>query len=95
MFDSSAKYPYGIFDGHMRHLGSFDQCYRIQTKIPNYKKDGNFEEIHSRYCLVEIKFQEKDEPRNSTGKLDIWFDLHGSAWEAIRVYFTLISFFNN
>ncbi|XP_033221998.1 O-acyltransferase like protein-like isoform X2 [Belonocnema kinseyi] len=84
MFDSSAKYPYGIFDGHLRHLGNFDQCFRIQTEIPNHERDGEFEEIRSRYCLVDIKYQEKNEATNFTGKLDIWFDPQGSAWEAIR-----------
>ncbi|XP_033222639.1 uncharacterized protein LOC117176494 [Belonocnema kinseyi] len=84
MFDSSAKYPYGIFDGHLRHLGNFDQCFRIKTKIPNSEGDGKFEEIRSRYCLVDIKYQEKEEPKNVPGKLDIWFDSQGSAWESIR-----------
>ncbi|XP_033222638.1 uncharacterized protein LOC117176493 [Belonocnema kinseyi] len=84
MFDSSAKYPYGIFDGHLRHLGNFDQCFRIETQIPNSEEDGKFEEIRSRYCLVDIKYQEKEEPKNFPGKLDIWFDSQGSAWESIR-----------
>ncbi|XP_051158233.1 nose resistant to fluoxetine protein 6-like [Leptopilina boulardi] len=83
MFDSSAKYPYGVFDGFTRHLGSFDQCNRIQTKILN-NEDGKIEEIDSRYCLVDIKFKKENEETNFTGEHNIYFDPQVSAWEAIR-----------
>ncbi|XP_051166883.1 O-acyltransferase like protein-like isoform X2 [Leptopilina boulardi] len=83
MFDSSAKYPYGLFGGLTRHLGSFDQCDRIQTKIMN-KNDGEIEEIRGRYCLVDVKFKEENEPTNSIGEHKIFFDPQVSAWEAIR-----------
>ncbi|XP_051158232.1 O-acyltransferase like protein-like [Leptopilina boulardi] len=83
MFDSSAKYPYGVFDGFTRHLGSFDQCERIETKIIN-NEDGKIEEIRSRYCLVDVKFKEKNEPSNFTEEYNLFFDSQDSAWEAIR-----------
>ncbi|XP_043465576.1 nose resistant to fluoxetine protein 6-like [Leptopilina heterotoma] len=83
MFDASSKYPYGVFNGFTRHLGSYDQCERIQTKIID-EKDGKIEEIHSRYCLVDVKFKEKNEPTNFTGEYEIFFDPQDSAWEAIR-----------
>ncbi|XP_043465537.1 nose resistant to fluoxetine protein 6-like [Leptopilina heterotoma] len=83
MFDASSKYPYGVFNGFTRHLGSYDQCKRIQTKITD-EKDGKIEEIHSRYCLVDVKFKEKNESTNFTGEYEIFFDPQDSAWEAIR-----------
>lgn len=84
VFDSSAKYPYGILEGLTRHLGIFDQCHRIHTTIPN---NENNEEIRGRYCLVDIEYHEKNESANVSEYLDIWFDSHGSAWEAIRVIY--------
>ncbi|XP_051166899.1 O-acyltransferase like protein-like isoform X4 [Leptopilina boulardi] len=83
MFDSSAKYPYGLFGGLTRHLGSFDQCERIQAKIIN-NENGEIEEINSRYCLVDVKFKEQNEPTNFTGEHKIFFEPQVSAWEAIR-----------
>ncbi|XP_051158032.1 O-acyltransferase like protein-like isoform X2 [Leptopilina boulardi] len=83
MFDSSAKYPYGLFGGLTRYLGSFDQCERIQAKIIN-NENGEIEEIISRYCLVDVKFKEKNEPTKFIGEHNIYFDPQVSAWEAIR-----------
>ncbi|XP_043465536.1 nose resistant to fluoxetine protein 6-like [Leptopilina heterotoma] len=83
MFDASSKYPHGVFNGFTRHLGSYDQCEQIETKIID-EKDGKIEEIHSRYCLVDVKFKEKNEPTNFTGEYEIFFDPKNSAWEAIR-----------
>lgn len=80
MFDASVKNFYGILDGQTRHLGSFDQCYRIATKIP-----GQEDELRSRYCLVEIQYKQKNVP-SSKKYLDFYFDPQESAWEAIRVF---------
>ncbi|XP_043465144.1 nose resistant to fluoxetine protein 6-like [Leptopilina heterotoma] len=84
MFDSSAKYPYGILEGLTQHLGIFDQCLRIDTKVQNSDNYPEFEEIRGRYCLVDIEYHEKDESVNLTEYIDIWFDPHGSAWESIK-----------
>ncbi|XP_043485002.1 uncharacterized protein LOC122512923 [Leptopilina heterotoma] len=84
MFDSSAKYPYGIFDGLNRYLGSFDQCNRIETIVWNEKND-KFEKIRSKYCLVDIKYQKNTETTNFTGrKNNFAFDSQASAWEAVQ-----------
>ncbi|XP_043465529.1 O-acyltransferase like protein-like isoform X2 [Leptopilina heterotoma] len=83
MFDASSKYPYGVFDGFTRHLGSYDQCEQIETKIID-EKNGKIEEIQSRYCLVDVKFKEKNEPTNFSGEHNIFFNPQDSAWEAIR-----------
>lgn len=94
MFDSSAKYPYGIFDGLTRYLGSFDQCNRIKATVSSDIKNGEeFEEIRSKYCLVEIKYQKRDESPNFSGKYDLSFDPHDSAWEAIKVIIYLLYYF--
>lgn len=74
MFDSSAKYPYGILEGLTRHLGIFDQCLRINTKVQNYVNYPEYEEIRGRYCLVDIEYHKENESINVTEYLDIWFD---------------------
>ncbi|XP_043465527.1 O-acyltransferase like protein-like [Leptopilina heterotoma] len=81
MFDSSAKYPYGLFDGLTRHLGSFDQCKRIQATIIN-TKNGDIETISSRYCLVDVKFEDNNKG-TFTGAHEKYLNPLGSAWEAI------------
>lgn len=78
VFDSSAKQPYGIIDGHTRHLGSFDQCYRIDVRIP--------EHIQGRYCLVDYKYEQRYVSPNFPEHLDFEFDPNDSIWEAIKVY---------
>lgn len=85
MFDASAKYPYGIIDGLTRHLGSFDQCYRIENRITKGRND--YEDLNSRYCLVEYRYKQKNDLPSYHQKLDYDFDPNGSAWEAIKVLF--------
>ncbi|XP_014215126.1 nose resistant to fluoxetine protein 6-like [Copidosoma floridanum] len=84
MFDSSAKYPYGIIDGQTRHLGSFDQCYRIEARLPSENSNSSFVELRSRYCLVDFKYERKDNYLSFYEKLDHDFDPNGSAWEAVK-----------
>ncbi|OXU23528.1 hypothetical protein TSAR_011893 [Trichomalopsis sarcophagae] len=81
VFDASAKYPYGIIDGQTRHLGSFDQCYRIDAQVRG--ADG-FENVKGRYCLVDYKYQQRDATADFKGKLNFEFDPNESVWEAIR-----------
>ncbi|XP_051166913.1 O-acyltransferase like protein-like [Leptopilina boulardi] len=83
MFDASAKYPYGLFGGSTRFLGSFDQCEQIQTNLIN-SENGEIEEIRSRYCLVDVKFNEINESKNFIEEHEIYFDPQSYAWEAIR-----------
>ncbi|XP_043465535.1 O-acyltransferase like protein-like [Leptopilina heterotoma] len=83
MFDSSAKVPYGVFNGFTVHLGSFDQCERINAKVVD-ANSGKIEEIRSKYCLVDVKFKEKNEPTDFSGDYKLMFDPQDSAWEAIR-----------
>ncbi|KAJ8667289.1 hypothetical protein QAD02_008951 [Eretmocerus hayati] len=82
VFDSSVKYPHGIIYGQTRHLGSFDQCYRIRTEVRN--KTGGLEEIRGKYCLVDYKYQQKDAPKTIPSELKLDFDLNDSVWQAIK-----------
>ncbi|CAB0037035.1 unnamed protein product [Trichogramma brassicae] len=87
MFDASAKYPYGIIDGQTRHLGSFDQCYRVDTWLaPATKYERLPERVRGRYCLVDFEYKQKrDRPRGRNGqKLGFDFNPKGSAWEAVK-----------
>ncbi|EFN80982.1 hypothetical protein EAI_12190, partial [Harpegnathos saltator] len=52
VFDSSTKYPEGVFYGHTRHLGNFDECYNLQVHI--VEESDNAHEINGKYCLVNI-----------------------------------------
>lgn len=81
MFDSSAKYPYGLFDGLTRHLGSFDQCERIRAKVFD-AKSGKIDEVRSKYCLVDVKFENNNE---RIGGHEKNINPFGSAWEAFFV----------
>ena len=84
MFDASAKYPYAIIDGLTRHLGSFDQCYRINVKLPA-DRDKIQDHIQGRYCLVDFKYQQMERKKDSKGYLDFNYDPNDSVWEAIKV----------
>ncbi|XP_025162708.1 nose resistant to fluoxetine protein 6-like [Harpegnathos saltator] len=57
MFDSSTKYPEGVFYGHTRHLGNFDECYNLQVHI--VEESDNAHEINGKYCLVNIEYNKK------------------------------------
>ncbi|XP_071056767.1 nose resistant to fluoxetine protein 6-like isoform X3 [Onthophagus taurus] len=47
VFDASAKFPVGVFDGNRNLLGNFPQCMRVE-----YKKDGV--EIYGKHCLAGL-----------------------------------------
>jgi hypothetical protein len=88
VFDASAKYPYGIIDGLTVHLGSFDQCYRINAKLSGRRGrhgETEMEEVRGRYCLVDFKYEQRGAPVDFNGKLDLEFDPSDSVWESIRV----------
>ncbi|XP_032690165.1 uncharacterized protein LOC116853278 [Odontomachus brunneus] len=55
MFDSSTKYPEGIFYGHTRHLGNFDECYNLQ--VTTVQENTNTREINGKYCFVNIEYK--------------------------------------
>lgn len=78
MYDASAKQPYGIIDGQTRHLGSFDQCYRLDVDLSKKEK------MQGRYCLVDYKYEQRKVRPPHKGKLDFNFDPQDSAWEAVR-----------
>ncbi|KAF7994900.1 hypothetical protein HCN44_004372 [Aphidius gifuensis] len=84
MYDSSAKYPDGIIDGHVGHLGNFDECYNLKVKIPSYDDNNEYEEISGNYCLVKIEYQQYKIPINKHGPHTLDFDPNGSVWEAIQ-----------
>ena len=87
VFDASAKYPQGIFDGNTWQLGSFDQCYMIDTSVSAAGENNGIGDVRGRYCLVDFKYEQRDAAPDFQGRLDIDFDPNQSAWEAIRVSF--------
>ncbi|XP_011495184.1 PREDICTED: nose resistant to fluoxetine protein 6-like [Ceratosolen solmsi marchali] len=85
MFDASAKYPYGIVDGQTVHLGSFDQCYRLDAKVFSRRgQEMETKDIHGRYCLVDFKYEQRVTTVDFRGKLNLDFDPNDSIWESIR-----------
>ncbi|KAJ8667286.1 hypothetical protein QAD02_008948 [Eretmocerus hayati] len=78
MYDASAKQPYGVIDGQTRHLGSFDQCYRLDARLANNDR------VQGRYCLVDYKYEQLHTLSSFRKKLDFDFDPNESAWEAIK-----------
>lgn len=86
MFDSSTKYPEGIITGHTRHYGNFDECYRLNAKIPAIADhETNIEVINGKYCLVKVEYHKPNNSNIRMGPYTLEFDPNGSVWDAIKV----------
>ncbi|XP_025163801.1 nose resistant to fluoxetine protein 6-like isoform X2 [Harpegnathos saltator] len=87
MFDSSTKYPDGIFYGHTRHLGNFDECYNIQVNITEEGTDVH--EINGKYCLIDIIYKKKQttsvqQKSSETQYMNNSLDITNSFWKVLE-----------
>lgn len=74
-YDSSGKFPEGVFGGSLYQLGNFDECLEIGE---NYSHDDSSDEtpvgIKGQYCLGEVNIFVPD----------IYLNKKGSVWTNFR-----------
>ncbi|XP_025154269.1 uncharacterized protein LOC112588454 [Harpegnathos saltator] len=88
MFDSSTKYPDGIFYGHTRHVGNFDECYNMQVNV--IEEGADVHEINGKYCRINITYKKMQtisvQKKSSKSQyISNSLDMRNSFWKLLEV----------